>query len=370
MKKAKAVLAALLAAGLTVGSAVPALAFYQQPQSKKGLLLSQQTADMLADIGNLGVKQVVVNMGTDQDLNTFDPLAAYCTQNGVTLTMIVINRPGAPAGMMPSAPVAGVGTYGFNVSSAEGQAAVRIYARSLAARYKNSVSNWVIGNEVNDAIHWDYNGEMDMQAHAESYAKAFRIFYEEIKAVNPEAKVLIPFDMRWKATTGEPGCYPTAEYLPLLNSKLRDTDYGIAWHPYPVHFFTKPEFQDDDGISADVNTTPNINMKNINVLTDYLQTADMRTPNGEVRPLFLTEMGFTSAVENGEARQAAAIAEAYRIAKENPYIQGMYLSRQVDAASQVAAGGAFGLWRRNESAGRDEIPASKKLAWEVYKNLQ
>ena len=111
-------------------------------------------------------------------------------------------------------------------------------------------------------------------------------------------------------------------------------------------------------------------MKNINVLTDYLQTADMRTPNGEVRPLFLTEMGFTSAVENGEARQAAAIAEAYRIAKENPYIQGMYLSRQVDAASQVAAGGAFGLWRRNEGAGRDEIPASKKLAWDVYKNLQ
>ena len=277
MKKAKAVLAALLAAGLTVGSAVPALAFYQQPQSKKGLLLSQQTADMLADIGNLGVKQVVVNMGTDQDLNTFDPLAAYCTQNGVTLTMIVINRPGAPAGMMPSAPVAGVGTYGFNVSSAEGQAAVRNYARSLAARYKNSVSNWVIGNEVNDAIHWDYNGEMDMQAHAESYAKAFRIFYEEIKAANPEAKVLIPFDMRWKATTGEPGCYPTAEYLPLLNSKLRDTDYGIAWHPYPVHFFTKPEFQDDDGISADVNTTPNINMKNIDVLTDYLQICARRT---------------------------------------------------------------------------------------------
>jgi hypothetical protein len=75
---------------------------------------------MLADIGNLGVKQVIVNMGTDQDLNTFDPLAAYCTQNGVTLTMIVINRPGAPAGMMPSAPVVGVGTYGFNVSSAEG----------------------------------------------------------------------------------------------------------------------------------------------------------------------------------------------------------------------------------------------------------
>ena len=133
MKRAKLVLAAALAMSLTVGAAVPALAFYQQPQSKKGLLLSQQTADMLADIGNLGVKQVIVNMGTDQDLNTFDPLAAYCTQNGVTLTMIVINRPGAPAGMMPTAPTAGVGTYGFNVQSAEGQAAVRSYARSLAA---------------------------------------------------------------------------------------------------------------------------------------------------------------------------------------------------------------------------------------------
>lgn len=111
-------------------------------------------------------------------------------------------------------------------------------------------------------------------------------------------------------------------------------------------------------------------MKNINVLTDYFQTADVRTPSGEVRTLLLTEMGFTSAVENGERRQADAIAQAYQIAKDNPYIQGMYLSRQVDAESQVAAGGAFGLWTRNTSASRDEIPSSKKLAWEVYKNLQ
>ena len=126
---------------------------------------------------------------------------------------------------------------------------------------------------------------------------------------------------------------------------------------------------DDDGISFDLNT-PNINLKNMDVLTNYMQNADMLAPDGSVRRLILTEQGFTSACENGEERQAEAIKAAYEIVKANPFIDGFYLSRQVDAASQEAVGGAFGLWTRDPDASRDEVPLAKKKAWHTYQALQ
>ena len=95
----------------------------------------------------------------------------------------------------------------------------------------------------------------------------------------------------------------------------------------------------------------------------------MRDPEGEVRHLILSEQGFTSACENGEERQSEAIKAAYEIAKANPYVEGFYLMRQVDAAGQEAAGGAFGLWKRDHKAAGDEIPLSKKKAWYTYQSF-
>ncbi len=366
------VLAAALAASMTMAMAITSFAFYQAPAGKKGILISGQEPEYLQDLSDLGIQQAICNIGTDQVIGAYGVLASYCKSRGITMTMIVINRAGAGELVPTSQAVQGVGaqgTYGFNVLTDSGKAAVRDYAKRLAALYHDSVSNWVIGNEVNDAVAWDFNGIMDIDAHAETYAEAFRIFYEEIKKANPEARVFIPFDMRWKAAAGT-GYYTVSEYLPKLNARLKDLDYGIAWHAYPVHYFTKPEFLDDDGITEDINTTPNINLKNIHLLTDYLQKPEMLSPAGSVRHLLLTEQGFTSACENGEARQAQAIRDAWSIVQANPYIEGFYLSRQVDAAPQVAAGGAFGLWTRDPSARVDETPAAKKEAWYVYQGLK
>lgn len=358
----------MLAGLLAVSAAGTSLAFYQESASKKGLLISSQ--EMIDDVVNLGCKQVVCNLASYQDVNAFDPLAEACRRHGITMTMILLNNFGASdQDLLPvDSPVEGVGSYAFHVETSEGEAAVRSYARRVASHYSSYVSNWVIGNEVNDVVSWDYNGIMDMDAHADSYAKAFRIFYEEIKNANPQARVFIPFDMRWNARASDPARYTVKEYLPKLNDRLKDTEYGIAWHAYPVHFFTKPEFLDDDGISFDLDT-PNINLKNIDVLTNYLQTEGMRAPDGSVRRLILTEQGFTSACENGEERQSEAIRAAYGIVKANPYIDGFYLSRQVDARSQEEAGGAFGLWTRDPGASRDETPLARKKAWYTYQSL-
>ncbi len=241
-KTRKTITTALLAAMLAASACLTSFGFYQEPESKKGILVSGQEPELLQDIVNLGCKQAICNLASYQNVNSFDPLAQTCRSNGITLTMILLNNFGGNPDLLPvSGPVEGTGNYAFNVSTAAGEAAVRAYARNVAGHYSNTVSNWVIGNEVNDAVTWDYSGVTDMDEHAAQYAKAFRIFYEEIKKANSEARVFIPFDMRWNAKyTDGSARYTVKEYLPKLNEHLKDLDYGIAWHAYPVHFFTKP----------------------------------------------------------------------------------------------------------------------------------
>lgn len=97
--------------------------------------------------------------------------------SNIPLTMILLNSADSrnKALLSVSSPVSSVGNYAFNVDTAEGEQAVRSYARDVASFYADTVSNWVIGNEINDDAVWDYNGIADINAHAASYAKAFRM---------------------------------------------------------------------------------------------------------------------------------------------------------------------------------------------------
>ena len=58
-----------------------------------------------------------------------------------------------------------------------------------------------------------------------------------------------------------------------------------------------------------------VTIYNIDVITSYLQKQEFLMPDGEVRPVLLSEMGFTSTY--GEDVQAAAFAYAYYIAENN-----------------------------------------------------
>jgi len=63
--------------------------------------------------------------------------------------------------------------------------------------------------------------------------------------------------------------------------------------------------------------------------------------DGEVRPVILSELGYSSS--QGEINQAAAFAYAYYAAENNPYINAILLSRQTDAGEEIAQGLALGL---------------------------
>ena len=113
-------------------------------------------------------------------------------------------------------------------------------------------------------------------------------------------------------------------------------------------------------------------MSNINTLTDYLQQPHLRNRDGQVRHVILSEQGFTStSATRGktEELQAAAIAYAYYIADSNPYIDAFIMSRQVDAPVEAATSCTFGLWSCDMGKPNDIVPAMRKQAWTVYKNI-
>ena len=371
MRLMKKLTAFMTAAVLCLGSVMPAYAdFYRQPSNIKGVLINSESE--VTDVVEVGASQVVCNFPMSwafqpNMMNAYGSFLRAMDNAGITVTMIVLNDWNAAAykpELLPvSAPVAGVSYYGFNTLNEAGVQAIRDTAGILTNNFGNLVSNWIIGNEINDGQVWNYLGSMDIDTYCSNYATSFRTWYDTIKASNSLAQVYMPFDFRWNCGREEGFKYGVMDMLPRLNTLLKDTDYGIAWHAYP-ETFTDPVFSDDRHV-LDTPDTYIINLKNLHVLTDYMQRPDMLSPQGKVRHLVLSEQGFTSdSPERGGQvleLQAQCIAEAYQAAKANPYVEGFFLNRMHDEPSLLDVHYAFGL------IGTD---GTKKPAWQTYKDLQ
>ena len=233
----------------------------------------------------------------------------------------------------------------------------------FGSKWSNNQYQVIIGNEVNDGQVWNYLGSMDIDTYCSNYATSFRTWYDTIKASNSLARVYMPFDFRWNCGQLEGFKYGVMDMLPRLNALLKDTDYGIAWHAYP-ETFEDPVFSDDK-YTLEKADTYIINLKNLHILTDYMQQADMLSPSGKVRHLILSEQGFTSdsPVHGGQCLdlQAQCIKEAYETAKANPYVEAFLLNRMKDEQGLLGAHYAFGLI---------DVNGNKKPSFEVYKTLQ
>ncbi len=364
MKKNKFVLGALTLA-MSLSLTMPSFAFFRQASSIKGI--STSDVNMLQDVTELGCQQVVLCVHASflkdsQQMRSLKALINQMNQRKLTITMIVLNDYQAGDSIIPAGSEgSGAAYYQFNTLDEAGIKRTMEVANAYAREFKDTVSNWVIGNEINNRQVYNYMPGTDINSYNKAYADAFRIFYNAIKAQNPEARVFIPFDYNW--TQGNGLIYPTLNMLPTLNNYLADTDYGIAWHPYPQDL-ANADFLNSSPLAVDRPNSPIVNMKNLHVLTDYLQQQNMLSPTGQVRHVILSEEGFSSA--RGEDVQAVAIQQAYELAKANPYVEGFLMSRLVDAPVEVAQNYSFGLWY---SDGNEANPTTKKMAWYTYQQL-
>ena len=274
--------------------------------------------------------------------------------------------------------------YAFNVKTQEGIDMIEGVMSFLLERYDGSehgyVTDWLVGNEVNDNLQYNYIGPCDGETYVSEYYEQFKVFYNIIRKYNKTANVYIPMEHRWNTanTMTDYGGKWFLEYFHECELKDQEMDWGLAWHPYPYPLGDADTLDDGDEPTTDTDgqptwggevtmeyTSPLVSMKNIHVITDYL-SENLLTKDGKVRSIICSEVGYTSySVLYGEnqSKQAANIALALTKAQMNPYIDAFVIRCQLDI-SEGSPYFQFGL--REDAEGRY---LDKKLAFDVYKYL-
>lgn len=296
-----------------------------------------------------------------QRIAEFDLVFSSLSKKGVVTTAVLLNdKNGAyPQLIHPNAGGGSAPYYMFNASDEAGCEYLEAVATFLANRYsgsgKGKISNWVIGNEINARAAWNYMDYTSVEEYTREYANAFRIFYNGIKSVNAGANVYISLDQLWDRNQGTKDAYDAKDVLDAFNADISlrgNIDWGLAHHPYPVpltwpKFWAMPSRYASMKLVRNSVDTPYITVQNIHVLTDYMQRSEMLNPDGEVRSIAITEVGFGS--DHGEELQAAAYVYAYKLAANNPHIDMFILNKQADMAVEIAQGLSLGINRSNGS---------------------
>lgn len=369
---------------ITNPEAVAKYDVYTPASSIKGLLVDPNRLNT-GELEDLGVKQAAYNIPFSkitgqttsanyptihytyngktyaidgQSVAEYDIVFGSLSKKGIRVTAILLNDMNYeyPELVHPQARSGSTAPYVmFNGAEQAGIDAMAAISTFLAERYSGTghgtVSNWVIANEINARKQWNYMEYTDVYTYSKEYAQAFRVFYNAIKAVNASAEIYMPLDQTWNRNHNDNN-YDARDILDNFNTIIREKgniDWQVAYHPYPVPL-TNAAFWNTGAyykkLTVDSVDTAMINMKNVHVVTDYLQREDFLTDSGEARYVLLSEQGFTSS-SGGEGVQAAAFAYAYYIAEANSRINGFLLNRQTDAPEEVAQGLAFGLNHSN-----------------------
>lgn len=290
-----------------------------------------------------------------QAISEYDFVFSTLSSKGITTTAILLNdmAPGHTQLIHPKARSGNKRSlyYAFNGTDEAGTEYMAAIGSFLANRYSGTghgtVMNWVISNEINARSEWNYIEYMDTESYVEEFAKPFRVFYNAIVSVNGNARVYISLDQQWGKSLYSSNGYASKDILDEFNRNIKacgNIDWGLAQHPYNYPLTSAKAWSLSSKAASYVTeseNTPVLTIKNIHVLTNYLQKPEMLTEDGEVRHLILSEMGYTST--SGQELQAASFAYAYKIIEANQYIDSVLLSRQTDAAVEVHQGLALGI---------------------------
>ena len=363
-------------------------------KSKKGLTADWRFSDELSDLGTgfasyeLDVSRFFTGGGMNYTYNgkvysfnaavvrEYDVVCSRFAGEGCNVMMVIKNsfNPATLDLIPPTGRVAGKNCYAFNVDEQIPTEKLEALMSFLANRYTGSVGTihtWVIGNEVNSSNPWHYMGNVSAEVLAAHYAKEFRVCYNAIKSQNSGARVFMGIDQRWNWEDGTRGQFAARKILDLFVANISVTgniDWGLSFHPYPVplydcSFWNLPANYARMNLIDHTDNSRFINPTNTDVVTNHMMLPTMLAPNGKVRHMIVSEMGFTSyntKEPTNELTQAAAIVYAYKLISSNPLIEGIVFHRQVDHAAEIIGDGmAVGI--RTETG--------IKYSYNVFKNM-
>ncbi len=309
----------------------------------------------------------------------YDMVMTIFASQKVEVTMNLVNYYNAATALTvkPSGRVPGYRHYAFNTDEQQGAESIAALMSFLASRYSNPatglITNWIIGNEVNNNNPWYFAGNFNASNFALEYEKAFRMCYNAIKSENANARVLTCIDQRWNWEDGTANQYGAKKFIDAFNIDVvshGNIDWGVAWHPHPVPL-TAAKFWDMPANYKRMNLidhTPNtrmINPQNMEVFTSYMSQPAFLAPNGQVRYIIISEILFNS-MTSDEATQAASFAYAYKLAEKNPLIKGFIVHRTIDNLYEKNSDKiACGLYNCDANG----LATTPKMMYDVFKYI-
>lgn len=264
--------------------------------------------------------------------------------------------------------------YAWNTKDRSARKQLQATLNFLARRYSTStkkygqISNWIIGNEVNNYNTYNYAGSQTLRQYSQIYADQFRLAYNTLVSVYSNARVYISLDHLWN-TNYVNGTFASRKMLDSFASKIRaggNLQWNLAYHPYSSPL-TEPRFwANTNGQLTKSLTTPVINMGNIRLLTSYI-----RQKYGSKTRIILSETGYTSVQRkhNVENLQAAAVAYSYLLAESDNMIDSLIIHRQIDHKEEIKQGLNLGLWTTDARSADFESANTKKRSWSVFKYM-
>ncbi len=372
-----------------------AIAAFSTPRIPAGIkgILPDVSRLSTGELKELGISQAVYNMSVDDIcsdasvpgaipfgyngqtyyfdgtiIGNYDSLVKHFNNNGIQVTMVLLNcGKGAYSQDLihPLAKGASCPGYALNVADATGTNHLKAIGAFLGQRYSGKagcgqIDNWILGNEVNARTSWWYMNSSSLDLNVNTYVKAFRILYNEMKSMNANVRVYNSIDQEWNRKSN-PGSFLAKDYLDQFNYYINregNIDWGLSYHPYNSPLYD-PYAWNGPAVWVKNNlATPYITMQNIDILINYMHQPHFLSPTGEVRSISLAEIGYTSSF--GYEAQEASVAYGYLKAASLPDVDGFMLFRQTDDTHEMESHLALGLI---DPAG------NRKPAYEIYKNL-
>ncbi len=367
-----------------------------KPSSKKGIA-AYAGASVTDDVNDLGSKSVTVNLLMSNNFLSLTPTTTSyvyngktyyfnptfvsgldatfksCSDNDILASIILLlpkDAPGALKSILTHPDADPSAFYSMaNLTTLTGLTYYSAMVAFLADRYNRpdnlygKITNWIIHNEVDAASTWTSAGEKSVQTYTELYDRSMRTVYYTIRQFNPAAKVFFSATHNW--TT--PIDYSTKDMLGLMNSfvaKEGDYEWGLAHHPYP-QVGSAP--WTDTQVSNDINSTPLITPKNIELLDTYMRLKTSLYKGLKVRSLMFTEQGVN--VGSGTdattlSNQAAGVAYFWKKFSRLPSLEAVQYHRRVDNSTIFPVN--FGLWTSNAASTAPEKQDFKKPSWNVW----
>ena len=302
-------------------------------------------------------------------ISGYDGLIKHFNNNGIQVTMVLLNCGKGAYSQDLVHPLARNGVecpgYALNVAEPAGTEHLKAIAAFLGQRYSGAlgfgqIDNWILGNEVNARTSWWYMNSSSLELNVNTYVKAFRIIYNEMKSMNANVRLYNSIDQEWNRKSN-PGSFLAKDYLDRFNYFMireGNIDWGLSYHPYNSPLFDPYAWNGPDAwVKMDL-STPYITMQNIDLLINYMHQPHFLSPTGEVRSISLAEIGYTSSF--GSEAQEASIVYGYQKAASLPDVDAFMLFRQTDDLHEMESNLAMGLVDPN---------GNRKPAYNIYKNL-